>query len=68
MATRVSCRRISGSCECNADTDCTSQNDEVWLLCFNDGDWEKYRSTFKGEENATEWAFKGICEAFEKLA
>ena len=38
--------------------------------CFalQGGDWEEYKSVFKVDIRATEWAFERIREAFEKVA
>ena len=38
------------------------------ILVVKGGDWEEYKSIFKVEARATEWAFERIREAFEKVA
>ena len=37
------------------------------IFCIKCGDWEEYKSIFKVEIRPTEWAFKRIREAFEKV-
>ena len=54
--------------ESSVDTDCTPQDDEIRIFCVKGGDWEEYKSIFKVEIRATEWAFERTLEAFEKVA
>ena len=38
------------------------------FLALKGGDWEEYKSIFRTEVKATEWAFDRVKEAFEKVA
>ena len=38
------------------------------FLGLKGGDWEEYKSIFKVQAKATDWAFKRIREAFERVA
>ena len=52
----------------SAGTDCTPKMMKYGYFALKGRDWEKYKSIFKVEKKATEWAFERIREAFEKVA
>ena len=50
------------------DTDCTQRMMKQGFIALKSGDWEEYKSIFRDEVKATEWAFDRIQEAFEQVA
>ena len=53
---------------CCEDTDCTARMMKQAILALKGGDWEQYKSIFRVQAKATEWALDTIQEAFEKVA
>ena len=54
--------------KCCHDTDCTERVMKKGFTALKSGDWEEYKSIFRAEVKATEWAFDRIKEAFEQEA
>ena len=52
----------------SADTDSTPKMMKYGYFALQGRDWEEYKSIFKVEISAIEWAFERIREAFEKVA
>ena len=50
------------------DNDCTQRMMKQGYTALKRGDWEEYKSIFRAEVKATEWAFHRIKEAFEQVA
>ena len=53
---------------CWKDTDCTPRMMKQAFFALKGGDWEEYKSIFRVQAKATEWAFDRIKEAFEQVA
>ena len=54
--------------KCCEGTDCTPRMMKQAFFALKGGDWEEYKSIFRVQAKATEWAFDRIQEAFEKVA
>ena len=54
--------------KCCNYTDCTHRMMKHDFFALKSGAWEEYRSTFRTEVKATEWASDRTEEAFEKVA
>ena len=54
--------------KCCSDFVCTPSMMKQAFFVLKGGDWEEYKSIFRTEVKATEWAFDRIQEAFEKVA
>ena len=54
--------------ESRDDTPCTERMMKQGFIALKSGDWEEYRSIFRVEVKATEWAFDRKQEAFEQVA
>ena len=67
MATIVSAKEFLDQVKSSADTDCTPKMMRCGYYALKDGDWEEYKSIFKVDVRATEWAFERVREAFEKV-
>ena len=52
--------------KCCTVTDCTPGMMKQAFLALKGGDWEEYKSFFRIEVKATEWAFEKVKEAFER--
>ena len=50
------------------DIDCTPTVIKQAFFALKGGDWEEYKSIFRVQAKAAEWAFDRIQEAFEKVA
>ena len=53
--------------KCCKDTDCTPRMMKQAFFALKRGDWEEYTNIFRVQAKATEWAFDGIQEVFEKV-
>ena len=53
---------------CCSDTDRTHTTMKQGFLALRSGEWDEYKNTFRNEVKVSEWAFKRIKEAFEKVA
>ena len=54
--------------KCCKDTDCTPRMMKEAFFALKGGDWEEYKSIFRVQAKATEWAFDRIQDPFEKVA
>ena len=54
--------------KCFDETDCIHTMMKQGFVTLKSGDWEEFKSTFRTEVKATEWAFDRIKEAFEQVA
>ena len=54
--------------KCCHDTECTERVMKKGFTALKGGDWEEYKSIFRAEVKATEWAFDRIKGAFEQVA
>ena len=54
--------------KCCNDTDCNPRMMKQAFLALKGGDWEEYKSIFRGQAKATEGAFDRMQEAFKKVA
>ena len=54
--------------KCFDDTDCTHRVKKQGFVAQKSGDWEEYKSIFRTDVKAAEWAFDRIKEAFEQVA
>ena len=61
-------RKYLEQVKCYSDTDCTPRMMKQSIPCVDrEGTGEEYKSNFRTEVKATEWAFDRIMEAFEKV-